>query len=58
MTRSDRHTGAEHFARLRSHFNEDAIIELTALVAFQNLSNKFNAALGVEPQGFCTLPAE
>jgi AhpD family alkylhydroperoxidase len=56
ITRSDRHTGAEHFARLRRHFNEDAIIELTALVAFQNLSSKFNAALGVEPQGFCSLP--
>jgi hypothetical protein len=32
---------------------EDAMIELTALIAFQNLSSKFNAALGVAPQGFC-----
>ena len=44
-------------ARLREHFDDDAFIELTALVAFQNLSSKFNAALGVEPQGFCTAPA-
>lgn len=42
-----------HPARLRRHFDDDAIIELTALVAFQNLLSKFNAALGAEPQGFC-----
>lgn len=46
---------AEHLARLRRYFDDNAIIELTALIAFQNLSSKFNAALGVEPQGFCTV---
>ena len=53
MTYSDHQTTDEHFARLRAHFDDDAIVELTALIAFQNLSSKFNAALGVEPQGFC-----
>ena len=42
--------------RLKKHFEEDAIIELTALIAFQNLSSKFNSALGVTPQGFCRIP--
>lgn len=42
---------------LRDHFSDDAIVELTALIAFQNLSSKFNAALGVPPQGFCERPA-
>jgi len=46
------------FARLRERFDEQAILELTALVAFQNLSSKFNAALGVPAQGFCALPVE
>lgn len=41
------------FARLRAHFDEQAILELTALVAFQNLSSKFNAALAVPAQGLC-----
>ncbi len=41
------------FARLRAHFDEQAVLELTALAAFQNLSSKFNAALGVPAQGFC-----
>lgn len=53
ITISDRRTSPEHFTRLRVHFNDDAIIELTALIAFQNLSSKFNSALGVESQGFC-----
>ncbi len=56
MTDSNRRASPAHFERLRHHFDDDAIIELTALIAFQNLSSKFNAALGVEPQGFCVLP--
>jgi AhpD family alkylhydroperoxidase len=54
VTYSDRHANPEHFARLKRYFDDDAIVELTGLIAFQNLSSKFNAALGVEPQGFCT----
>jgi uncharacterized peroxidase-related enzyme len=41
------------FARLRANFDEQAILDLTALVAFQNLSSKFNAALAVPAQGVC-----
>jgi AhpD family alkylhydroperoxidase len=43
---------------LRRQFGEQEILELTALIAFQNMSSKFNAALGVPSQGFCApLPA-
>jgi AhpD family alkylhydroperoxidase len=38
-------------ARLREHFDEAGLIELTALIAFQNLSSKFNAALDIPAQG-------
>ena len=55
ITRSDIQADTTHFASLRAHFDDEAIVELTALIAFQNLSSKFNAALGVEPQGFCTV---
>ena len=41
------------FARLRAQFGEQAVLELSALAAFQNLSSKFNAALGVPAQGYC-----
>lgn len=56
ITYSDRQPAARHLERLRRCFDDDAVIELTALIAFQNLSSKFNAALGVEPQGFCAAP--
>ncbi|WP_072376495.1 carboxymuconolactone decarboxylase family protein [Hyphomicrobium sp. NDB2Meth4] len=41
--------------RLKQMWDDDTIVELTGLIAFQNLSSKFNAALDVPPQGFCTL---
>lgn len=56
MTYSDRHVDAGLMSRLKEHFDDDAIIELTALIAFQNLSSKFNAALAVPAQGFCQRP--
>src|ERR1019366_1290043 len=43
--------------RLKQQWDDETIVELTALIAFQNLSSKFNAALDVPPQGFCRLPA-
>jgi AhpD family alkylhydroperoxidase len=52
-TRSDRHVGEELILRLRKHFDDQAIVELAALIAYQNMSSKFNAALGVPAQGFC-----
>jgi AhpD family alkylhydroperoxidase len=56
MTRSDRDVDDDLMARLKQHFGDDAVIELSALIAFQNMSSKFNAALAVPPQGFCRLP--
>jgi len=41
--------------RLKSHFNDDQIVELTALIAFQNMSAKFNAALKIPSQGLCRI---
>ncbi len=58
MTRTDVGVDDGLMARLKPHFDDDAIIELTALIAFQNMSSKFNAALDVAPQGFCRKPAE
>ena len=52
-TRSDRRVGEEFIVRLRKHFDDQAIVELAALIAYQNMSSKFNAALGVPAQGFC-----
>ena len=56
MTWSDQRVEDGMIQRLRTHFNDDAIVELTGLIAFQNMSSKFNSALGVPAQGFCKIP--
>jgi AhpD family alkylhydroperoxidase len=56
MTDSNRRVTDELIVRLREFFDDDAIVELTGLIAFQNLSSKFNSALDVPAQGFCRLP--
>ena len=57
MTRTDKGVDDALFSRLSAQFSADEIIELTALVGYQNLSSKFNAALGIPPQGFCLIQA-
>lgn len=52
-TITDMRVTDELFDRLRRHFDDDALAELTGLIAFQNMSSKFNASLDVQPQGFC-----
>ncbi len=46
------------YARVKDQFTDDEIVELTALIAYQNLSSKFNAALDVPAQGFCEMPSK
>ena len=57
ITLSDRQVEDGLMGHLREHFEDDAIVELTGLIAFQNMSSKFNSALDVPPQGFCTIPS-
>ena len=45
----------ELHARLRTHFTEAQIVELTAAAALENFRSKLNPALGIEAQGFCML---
>jgi AhpD family alkylhydroperoxidase len=56
VTYTDRQVDDELTRRLYEYFNEDEIVELTGLIAFQNLSSKFNSALDLSAQGFCRLP--
>jgi alkylhydroperoxidase family enzyme len=43
---------------MKECYSEDDLVELTGLIAFQNLSSKFNAALDVPAQGFCRVPGK
>ena len=45
----------ELWGRLRGHFTEAQLVELTAAVALENFRSKFNVPLGIEAQGFCVL---
>ncbi len=55
VTYSDQQVTDELIERLKGFFDDDGIVELTGLIAFQNLSSKFNSALDVLSQGFCKL---
>jgi AhpD family alkylhydroperoxidase len=47
-------------ARLREQLGEPALVELTAMVAVENLRSRINSALGLTSQGFkdsCEIPA-
>ena len=51
----------ELFARLREHFDEGQIVELTAAIAIENFRARFNNALEIGPAGFsegmfCPMP--
>lgn len=56
MTYSDREVTPQLMRELQEIYDDDAVVELTGLIAFQNLSSKFNSALDVAAQGFCTVP--
>jgi len=61
MSRTPSSVSEELFEQLRSHFDERQLIELTNLVAVENLRSRFNSALGIGSAGFsegmvCALP--
>lgn len=50
------------FANLRQHFDDRQLVELTHVIALENLRGRFNLALGIGSAGFtegmvCALPA-
>jgi AhpD family alkylhydroperoxidase len=52
LTREPIDVPEELFARLREHFDEAQIVELTAAIAIENFRARFNNALDIEPAGF------
>jgi alkylhydroperoxidase family enzyme len=43
------------FERVRRHFTDDEIIELTAIITWEICAAKFNRALEIEGQGICAV---
>jgi len=50
MTITGREVSDELFSRLREFYDDDALVELTATIAWENASSKFNRALRVPSQ--------
>ncbi len=50
MTLSGEDVSDELFASVASHYGEDALVELTAVIAWENASSKFNRALRIDSQ--------
>ena len=50
MTKTDQDVDDELFSRLRLFVDEDGLVELTAAIAWENSSSKFNRALRVPSQ--------
>ena len=57
MTITGRDAGDELFARLRQRFDDDAIVELTEAIAWENASTKFNRALRIGSMGLWRQPS-
>jgi len=51
MTITGRDVTDELFERLRKFYDDDALVELTATIAWENASSKFNRAMRVPSQG-------
>ena len=51
ITLSDGDVVDDMFERVRGHFGDDGLVELTAVIAWENSSSKFNRAMRVPSQG-------
>ena len=50
MTITGREVSDELFTQLRKFYDDDALVELTATIAWENASSKFNRALRIPSQ--------
>jgi alkylhydroperoxidase family enzyme len=51
VTRDSNRVTDELFQQLKLHFSEPEIVELTFLIGFINMLNRFNNALGIRYHG-------
>lgn len=61
ISRTPARVGEELFASLREHFDERQLVELTNVIALENMRARFNSAFDMTPAGFsegmvCVVP--
>lgn len=62
MSRTPAEVSDALFAELREQFDDAQLVELTYLIALENMHGRFNVALGIGSAGFsegmvCAVPA-
>ena len=57
MTYTNKRVSDRFFAKLQKEFTDEELVELAAIVAYENFRSKFNPVFGIEANGFCAVPA-
>ena len=57
MTYTRQRVTNRFFASLQEEFTDEELVELAAVIAFENFRSKFNPVFGVEANGLCPVPA-
>jgi alkylhydroperoxidase family enzyme len=57
ITRDDLEVSDACRARLREHFSDAEVVELTFIVGYQTFASKFAKAFRIAPQGFSSVSA-
>ncbi len=56
MTHTRKRVTDRFFRRLQKEFTDEELVELSAIVAYENFRSKFNPVFGIEANGLCHLP--
>ena len=57
MTYTGKRVSERFFRKLQKEFTDEELVELSAIIAYENFRSKFNPVFGIEANGLCHLPA-
>ena len=57
MTYTGKRVTGRFFKRLQKEFTDEELVELSAIIAYENFRSKFNPVFSIEANGLCNLLA-
>ena len=57
MTHTGKRVTDRFFTKLQRELSDEELVELSAIIAYENFRSKFNPVFGIEANGLCHLPA-
>ena len=57
MTYTGKRVTGRFFKRLQKEFSDEELVELSAIIAYENFRSKFNLVFSIEAYGLCHLLA-